>query len=151
LKDKPMTLKIIVREATIDDLGDLTRLNEIFNEVKGTPEQFAERLADSKCVEIPIVAVDGNQVVGFAGLRVVPTVFYEEAHAELTEIFVEKPFQRRGVGQALISFAEGLAQDKGAGEIVLQTGMDNMEAIEFYSAQGYENWAITMGKTLSYK
>jgi GNAT superfamily N-acetyltransferase len=143
-----MALKILTREATIDDLGHLTRLNEIFNEVKGTPEQLAARLANPKCVEIPIVAEVENRVVGFAGLRVVPTVFYEEPHAELTEIFVEESFRRQGVGQALIRFAESLAQVKGAGEIMLQTNRENKGAQEFYTAMGYERWEIVMGKSL---
>jgi hypothetical protein len=69
------------------DFGELTRANKLFNKVKGTPDQLAARLANPKCVEIPIVAEIENQVVGFAALRAVPTVFYEKPHAELTEIY----------------------------------------------------------------
>ena len=143
-----MSCKILTRKATFDDLGDLARLNEMFNGVKGTPGQLATRLANPKCVEIPIVAEVDNQVVGFAGLRVAPTVFYEEPHAELTEIFVEESYRRQGVGQAMIRFAEGLAQGEGAEELVLQTGKENLAAREFYAAIGYGEWDIVMGRTL---
>ncbi len=146
-----MAVKILIREAGSDDLVDLARLNELFNEVKGTPDQLAARLAHPKCAEIPIVAEIDNRVVGFTALRVVPSVFYEESHAELTEIYVEEPYRRQGVGSALIHFAERLARRKGAEEIILQTGRGNQGAKGFYNAMGYEEWAIVMGRTLSPK
>ena len=146
--EEPITVKVITQEATEDDLGQLARLNEIFNKVKETPEQIRERLARQDCGETPIVAEIDNQIVGFAGLRVVPMVFYEGAHAELTELFVEERYRRRGVGEALVCFAEHLAQARGAEELVLQTGRENRAARAFYSAMGYEEWHIVMGKTL---
>ncbi len=148
MKDKSVAEKIIIREAQKDDLGELVRLNEIFNGVKGTPEQIVTRLANPKCAEIPIVAEVENQIVGFAGLRVVPLVFYKGAHAELTELFVEERHRRRGIGHALIKYAERLAKKKGAEQLVLQTGGENQIAREFYSAMGYGKWEIIMGKTL---
>jgi GNAT superfamily N-acetyltransferase len=146
-----MAIKFLTREATNNDLVDLARLNELFNEVAATPDQLAERLAHPNCAEIPIVVEIDNRVVGFAALRVVPSVFYEEAHAELTEIFVEEPYRRQGAGSAIIRFAERLAHRKGAEEIILQTGRGNQGAQDFYNAMGYKEWAIVMGKTLSPK
>lgn len=63
-----------------------------------------------------------------------------------TEFYVEEPFRRHGVGEALISFAENLAQSKGAQEILLITGQENQAAQEFYRAMGYQDWANSMGK-----
>jgi GNAT superfamily N-acetyltransferase len=146
-----MAIEIIARVARMDDLSDLARLNELFNEVVSTPDQLEARLAHPKCVEIPIVAEIDNRVVGFAALRVAPSVFYKEAHAELTEIYVEEPYRRQGVGSALVRFAERLARRKAAEEIILQTGRSNQGAQDFYSAMGYGEWAIAMGKTLSPK
>jgi len=145
---KIRTVRIITREATEDELGQLARLNEMFNEARATPEQILERLAHPNCAETPIVAEIDNQIVGFAGLRVVPMVFYEGVHAELTELFVEEGHRRRGIGQALVHFAERLAQERGAEELILQTGRENQTAREFYRAMGYGEWQIVMGKTL---
>jgi GNAT superfamily N-acetyltransferase len=47
------------------------------------------------CAEIPIVAVIDNRVIGFAGLRIVPNIFYPGAHAEITELFVEEKYRGR--------------------------------------------------------
>ena len=143
-----LAIQITVREATQDDLVALARLNERFNDVKTTAAQIAARLADPKGVEIPIVAEIDDQLVGFAGLRVVPLIFYEGAHAELTELFVEESYRRRGVGQALIRFAERLAKSKGAEELVLHTSEENEIGQAFYTAMGYEAWEVVMGKRL---
>jgi GNAT superfamily N-acetyltransferase len=145
----PLVIQITIRVATEDDLGALARLNTQFNDVDTTAEQIAERLADPQCVEIPIVAEAEKQVVGFAGLRVVPQIFYAGAHAELTELFVEEGYRRRGIGQALIQFAERLAQSKGAEALVIHTGEDNYAARAFYSTMGYEPWDVVMGKMVN--
>lgn len=141
-------VQIAIREATQDDLDALARLNERFNDVRTTAAQIAARLADPQCVEIPVVAEVDNQLVGFAGLRVVPLIFYEGTHAELTELFVEEGYRRRGVGQALIQFAERIAASNGAEELILHTGEENQMAQEFYTAMGYEAWEIVMGKDI---
>jgi GNAT superfamily N-acetyltransferase len=143
-----MSLEIIIREATRSDLPDLARLNAFFNQSMDTAEQIGGRLADPQCVEIPIVAEMDNRIVGFAGLRVVPYIFYEGAHAELTELFVEGKFRRQGVGRALIAYAENLAKARNAGEMILHTGEDNQGACAFYLEMGYRRWEIVMGKTL---
>ena len=146
---KPKTPHITIRIATKADLDAVARLNARFNEVDSTAEQIATRLVDPQCVEIPIVAEVEDQIVGFAGLRVAPLIFYDGAHAELTELFVEEDYRRCGVGQALIKFAERLAISKGAEELILHTGEDNETAQAFYSAVGFEPWEIVMGKSLS--
>ena len=148
MENLSMSLKIKIREATKSDLVCLARLNAIFNGSKDTAEKIAKRLASPKCVEIPIIAEVENQIVGFAGLRVVPYLFYEGAHAELTELFVEEDYRRKGVGKALVEYAECLAKERYAEELILHTGQDNQVGREFYIAMGFEEWEIVMGKTL---
>ena len=143
-----MSMKITIRKATKSDLSGLARLNAIFNDSKETAEKIANRLASPKCVEIPIVAEIENQIVGFAGLRVVPYLFYEGAHAELTELFVEESYRRKGIGKALVEYAERLAKERYAEELILHTGQENQGGREFYTAMGFEEWEIVMGKAL---
>ena len=137
-----------IREATKSDLVGLARLNTLFNDSKDTARQLEKRLANPHCVEIPIVAEIENQIVGFAGLRVAPYLFYPGSHAELTELFVEDGFRRRGVGQALLAYAENLAHARDAEELILHTDQDNQTGQEFYKAMGYGRWEIVMGKSL---
>jgi GNAT superfamily N-acetyltransferase len=143
-----MTQQIKIRAATRSDLEDLARLNTLFNDSVETAEQLEDRWANPLCPEIPIVAEIGDRIVGFAGLRVVPYLFCEGAHAELTELFVEQGYRRGGVGSALVAYAESLAKERGAGELILQTGRDNPAGRVFYTAMGYEEWDIIVGKFL---
>jgi GNAT superfamily N-acetyltransferase len=123
-----MGTPIRTRIATADDAAALAKLNAAFNAVQEAPEQLAQRLADSRRVETPIIAELDGQVVGFAAVRLVPCVFYASLHAELTELFVQPEYRRRGVGRALIAHAERLASDGGADELVLLTSFANQEA-----------------------
>jgi GNAT superfamily N-acetyltransferase len=136
------------RVATIDDASDLARLNALFNGVNDTAEELAARLADSHCVETPIVAEAGGRIVGFAALRLAPCVFYAASHAELTELFVEEAYRRRGIGRVLIAHAERLARMSGAAELILLTGPANHEAQAFYRSLGYRDHELSMAKTL---
>ena len=81
-----------------DDTHEWARLNAIFNGVQVGLEQLSSRLANPHRVETPIVAEVDNCIVGFASLRLVPCVFYDTPHAELTELFVQEAYRRRGIG-----------------------------------------------------
>jgi ribosomal protein S18 acetylase RimI-like enzyme len=127
-------------------MDDLARLNTAFNDVDDPPARLAERLADPRCVEIPLVADLDGKVVGFAALRLVPQVFYEGPYAELTELYVEPEHRRVGAGRALIEHAERLAKEGGAREMLLSVGAKNAEAQGFYRALGYADYALTWRK-----
>ncbi|HIB91670.1 TPA: N-acetyltransferase, partial [Candidatus Poribacteria bacterium] len=112
------------------------------------PEQLSSRLANPHCVETPIVAEVDNGIVGFASLRLVSCLFYDTPHAELTELFVQEAYRRRGIGRALIAHAERLACEGGATELLVLTSFTNHEAQSLYHAMGYEDDDLAMSKTL---
>jgi GNAT superfamily N-acetyltransferase len=140
---------IATRVATIADAAELARLNALFNESEDTPEQLAARLADPRRVETPIVAELDGRVVGFAALRLVPCVFYDAPHAEVTELFVEAAHRRRGVGRALLAHAERLAHAGGAHELLILTSFDNHAAQALYHARGYKDDELALRTTLA--
>ena len=141
-------IKIKTRIATVDDAHELARLNAVFNDVHETPEQLTSRLVNPHRVETPIVAEMDGRIVGFAGLRLVPCVFYDTAHAELTELFVEEAYRRRGIGRALVAHAERLAHEGGAKELFVLTSFTNHQAQSLYRAMGYEDDDLAMCKAL---
>ena len=149
MQNKTESSNPIIRVATKVDIQGLARLNSIFNDVDETAEAISSRLDDPACAEIPIVAVTENQVVGFAGLRIVPNIFYPGAHAEITELFVEEQHRRQGIASALMRYAEEIAQSRSAKEIVLHTSEDNQAARKFYAAMGYEEWELVLGRELT--
>jgi ribosomal protein S18 acetylase RimI-like enzyme len=136
------------REATVRDAEVLNRLNHDFNNATESPERLAQRMENPQCVETPILAEVNSVVVGFAALRVVPCVFYDDPHAELTELYVDPAFRRRGVGRALIAHAEQLALARGAKTLLVLTDFYNDDAQMLYRRTGFVNHDLAMEKAL---
>ena len=144
-----MTNDITIRVAQPSDAPELARLNAAFNDVYEPPEVVRARLDHPERVETPLIAVVGRRAVGFAALRLVPCVFYADAHAELTELYVEPGWRRRGIARRLIALAERLAAEGGAGELTILTGDDNAPAQALYRSLGYEDADVALTKVLS--
>ena len=137
---------ITVRQATPDDATELARMLDLFDCMGATPEQVAARMRACQTVLTTFLGEMDGQPVGFACLRLVPHLQGDEPYAELTDIYVEAPFRRRGVARALIAQVEGAARSAGAREVVIITGFDNEGAQAAYRASGYANWALAMRK-----
>ena len=137
---------LTVHQATPDDATELARMLDLFDRMGATPEQVAARmLACQHVLTTFICALDG-QPVGFACLRLVPHLQGDEPYAELTDIYVDAPFRRQGVGGALIAHIEAAARAAGAGGVVIITGFDNERAQAVYRVSGYANRALAMEK-----
>ena len=106
-------------------------------------------MENTRQIEASILAEIGGRVVGFAAARVVPCVCYATPNAELTELFVEEAWRRRGVGRALVKHAEKLAREKGATSLLLVVGFGNVDAQAFYRALGYGDRHLAMEKKLA--
>ncbi len=63
--------------------------------------------------------------------------------AELTRLYVQSPFLRRGVGRQLLRRAEALASAKGPSTLWLTAWVGNTRALAFYASQGYEQLGST--------
>ncbi len=137
---------MIIRPATPADAGDLARMNAAFNGVLDSAAQIAARLVACAEIETALVAELDGQVGGFACLRVVPCVLYAAPYAELTELYVEPEFRRRGVGRALIAYAEQLAHVRGAHDLLIMTGVDNAAAQALYRVAGYDTYAVALNR-----
>jgi GNAT superfamily N-acetyltransferase len=139
---------LTVRTATPADAPEIARLNRLFNGADEAPENYAHRMADPRRVDTPVLAEVGGRVIGMANLRLLPAVFYSEPYAELTELFVEEGYRRLGVGAALVTFAEQLARQGGAVEMLILTGFHNHTAQQLYRRLGYTHHDLALGKDL---
>jgi ribosomal protein S18 acetylase RimI-like enzyme len=142
---------MIIRLATPADAEDLARMNAAFNGVLDRAAQIAARMAACAEIETALVAELDGKVGGFACLRVVPCVLYAEPYAELTELYVELEFRRRGVGWALIAYAERLAHARGANDLLIMTGVDNAAAQALYRAAGYDTYAVALNRKVGHR
>ncbi len=143
-----MNENITISIASIDDAPAIARLNLLFNEVDESAEAIAARMSDPRCVETVILAKVADEAVGFALVRVVPSVLYSTPHAELTELYVMDEYRQRGIASDLIAFAEQVAAEKGAQSILVQTGDDNVPALELYKKHGYAEYDIVLKKKI---
>jgi ribosomal protein S18 acetylase RimI-like enzyme len=63
--------------------------------------------------------------------------------AELSRLYVQAPFVRRGIGALLLRRAEAMAGAAGASTLWLTAWVGNARALAFYSSQGYEELGST--------
>jgi GNAT superfamily N-acetyltransferase len=140
-------LKIYIAKPS--DSPEIARLMHLFNGVDEPAENYARRLADPRRVDTPILAEDGSQVIGIANLRLLPAALTAEPYAELTDLFVEEGARRLGAGEALVSFAEQLARQGGAVQMLILTDFYNHSAQELYRKLGYEHYDIALAKKLT--
>ncbi len=139
---------LTVRIAFPADAPEIARLNRLFNGVNEPAENYARRMRDERRVDTLLLAEIDGRAAGFASLRLLPQVCYSEPYAELTELFVEEGFRRRGAGRALIAHAEELAREGGAPEMVILTGFDNHAARALYCRLGYRHQDLALNKSL---
>ncbi len=144
-----MEAEVTISLATQADATAIAKLNLLFNEVDETAEAIATRMSDPNCVETVILAKVADKAVGFALVRVVPSVLYSIPHAELTELYVMEKYRKRGIASDLVAFAEQVAIQKGARSILVQTGDDNLPALELYKKLGYEEYDLVLKKRIA--
>ena len=141
-----MNGELTISIAVADDAPTIAKLNLLFNEVDESANAIVARMSDPNCVETVILAKVADKAVGFALVRVVPSVLYSTPHAELTELYVMDDYRQRGIASELITFAEQVAAQKGARSILVQTGDDNLPALALYKKYGYEEYDLVLKK-----
>lgn len=103
---------------------------------------FAERLTDQQ-VEITLAEAN-DHLVGFVDLRrssQCPVPAFQGP--EVFKLYVQRPFQRNGIGQELMALAEESAMSMGARAIWLTAWAGNAKALAFYPCVGYQDVGVT--------
>ncbi len=86
-----------------------------------------------------VVAVEGDDVVGYAGLSANP----DEAWVQ--NIAVRRDRHRRGIGRALLEALLAEAARRGVRDVLLEVAVDNRPAQRLYDAYGFEPVGIRRG------
>src|SRR5437879_9932802 len=100
-----------------------------------TAQAVQRRIQQARGTETLVVAERDGDILGFASLRLVPSLD-SAPYAELSDLFVARPYRRQGVGRRLLEFVETRARERGADRLVLTTGLKNVDAGRFYRALG---------------
>jgi ribosomal protein S18 acetylase RimI-like enzyme len=142
----PAEEPIRIRIASPEDAPALSCLLEAFNGPGVCVEHVRRGVTAPDGLEVALLAEWEGQAVGFACLRVVPCLADIVPYAEVTELYVDAAYRRRGIGTALMDRAAELAGERGAHELLLLTGFTNQAAQAFYRALGFHDTALAMGR-----
>ena len=160
-----MSDEVLVRPAEVQDVTEVARLLTDLNLDVGvggyppererdpelavvTPDQIQRRAVTMRQLETVYVAEVAGAVCGFVSLRLTPYLDQDAPYAEITEVYVDPTARRKGVAQALMTFAESQAAKYGATSVHLVTGADNVNAQAFYKAAGYLDLYVGFEKFL---
>lgn len=129
---------IAVRPATEADVHDIARLMETLG-YPSTAQQVRARLARVAGDDdyAAYVAEADGRVAGFLGLQRGWPYEHDEPFARIISLVVDARVRRRGVGAALVRFAEGWARERGTYGLMLTTNVRREEAHRFYEAMGF--------------
>ena len=105
---------------------------ELFLDDPWTPEMFWAELAAVPESREVMVAVDGDEIVGYASLRFVAT------ESDVNTIAVRADRHGQGIGRQLMTWIESAAIAHGSREMFLEVRSDNTVAVAMYDADGYE-------------
>ena len=129
---------MIIRLAIPADAPALMQLNEVFNG-RGLSDaaHIAHTLRENPNEIVCIAELDGK-TAGFCCAQLVSSICYSEKSGEITELYVEPFARRKGIASELIRLAERELIARGAVELKLLTGDNNLAAQALYKSLGYE-------------
>lgn len=132
-----------IRRATESDAGAVARLLHDFNSeyedyTPGVPA-LTGRLAELLADEAVTVLLAGAPPLGFALLRLRPSLWAKAEDAYLEELYVIPEQRGQGIGGALLDAAIDTARDAGANHFELTTGESDTEARALYESRSLTN------------
>jgi len=135
-----LCIGVLAMQVFLDTYADAGIRADLAREVLAaySPEAFAVRLASSDITFV--VAEKSDGLVGFAEIQRGSRCGAEaRADVELVRLYVQRPFQRQGVGAALLMQAERHARGAGGDALWLSAWCGNERALAFYPAMGYKD------------
>jgi ribosomal-protein-alanine N-acetyltransferase len=119
-------------------IADVLPIEEdLFGAERWSPAMFWNELAQRNFY---LVALDGNDVVGYAGLAVV-----DKDEAWVQNIAVRRDDQRHGVGRELLEALLAEAKRRHATKTLLEVAVDNAPAQRLYARYDFEPVGIRRG------
>jgi ribosomal-protein-alanine N-acetyltransferase len=106
---------------------------DLFPHDAWTPEQFWSELAGVPATRWYVVAADGSEVVGYAGLYAIA-----DSDADVQTVAVRSDRQGSGLGSRLVEELLAEAERRSCHRVFLEVAADNLRAQELYARHGFE-------------
>ena len=113
---------------------------ELFPEDAWTPEMFAAEFAQPPSRRLYLVAVAGNELIGYAGM-----MFTGGRQADVVTLAVAPAQWGQGTGTALLMALVDEADKRGYEEVLLEVREDNPRARRLYLRHGFDEVGIRRG------
>jgi ribosomal protein S18 acetylase RimI-like enzyme len=132
-----------IRRVRESDAAAIAQLLHDFNTeyedfTPGVPA-LTERLHELLAEEEVIALLAGDPALGFALLRIRPSLWAKAGDAYLEELYVVPAQRRKGFGRALLNAAINAAREANANHFELTTGETDTEARTLYESTGFTN------------
>lgn len=98
---------------------------------------------------LPLVATDGDEVIGMCGLSAMVTVHRPAPVGRVSVMIVERAYRGRGIGALLIAEAERRLAERGCKIIEVTSNMRRDRAHHFYEQLGYERTSYRFMRKLA--
>jgi len=130
-------MDIVIRKAQTQDVPYIHKMNLELNDVDcGTIELMQTSLKKNKS-ELVFVAVHNEKAVGFICGQLYSSICYSSLQCEITELFVSEGYRRKGIATKLIKHLELEFIQNNVPEIIVKTGINNLNAQKLYENCGY--------------
>jgi len=141
---------LIIREATPEDATNIAPLLDALG-YPADVQTIVARLHELSTADPTgrvLVAVDDDQLVGFATLHSTPVLHRAAAVGRVTGIAVRPSVQGSGVGRELLRAAESYFRAQGLDRIEVTSGPTHTSAYQFYRRLGYVDQGVRFAKSL---
>jgi GNAT superfamily N-acetyltransferase len=122
-------------------------LDEELNSRYGYLQAEYDKYNKIEAIETVVVAIDGENSVGCGCFKP-----FDAGSVEIKRMFVKTEYRGNGIAKMILSELESWASALGYKRAVLETGIKQHEAINFYTNVGYiliENFGQYIGNTNS--
>lgn len=146
---------IAIREATLDDLSCLLKLEQSIVDSERPYDQFLME-EDVSYYDLPglisdtnaqlIVMQSGSEIIGsgYAQIRQSRSCHTHEQHCYLGFIYLDSEFRGRGIGREIIDVLKEWGISKGMKNFQLNVYSENAAAIRAYEKAGFNKVSVMM-------
>jgi GNAT superfamily N-acetyltransferase len=141
-------VSVTIREAVSSDAARLTELILDLGHPIDEPQVRSNLETLTGLGMLPLVATDGDEVMGMCGISAMSTVHRPAPVGRISVMIVAEQHRGRGIGALLVAEAERRLAGRGCKLIEVTSNERRGRAHRFYERLGYQRTSLRFAKTL---